>query len=299
LLVADGWRLGNAIALKLSGAKIPRTDQRRSRSGIKMFLRSTLRILSGVLPYFVGNSRIVDDQFGYTNSRGSIFASIHSNPYCMSDIFKKFKSVFIVDDGSAPTVTIQGDGKAQQPAVSVSPAPVAATGSVSNKFMEILSGALEKNNQEGFDYFEFRQSLKNLAKMPMDESTRFQSAFAMAQTMNVTPEKLIESAKLYLTVLNSEQSKFAEAHVQQRAKLIGNREEEIKNLEGMIQQKTEQIQQLTQQIEEHRQRSKQVRDEVNDSTVKIETTKADFETTFSNVTANIQADIAKMQQYLK
>jgi len=264
-----------------------------------MFLRSTLRILSGVLPYFVGNSRIVDDEFGYTNSRGSIFAPIHSKPYCMSDIFKKFKSVFIVDDGSAPTVTIQGDGKAQQPAVSVSPAPVAATGSVSNKFMEILSGALEKNNQEGFDYFEFRQSLKNLAKMPMDESTRFQSAFAMAQTMNVTPEKLIESAKLYLTVLNSEQSKFAEAHVQQRAKLIGNREEEIKNLEGMIQQKTEQIQQLTQQIEEHRQRSKQVRDEVNDSTVKIETTKADFETTFSNVTANIQADIAKMQQYLK
>lgn len=159
-------------------------------------------------------------------------------------------------------------------------------------------GALEKNNQAGFDYFEFRQALRNLSKMPMDEPTRFQSANAMAQTMGITPAALIESAKFYLNVLQNEESKFNEAHAQQRGKLIGNREEQIKNLEATIQQKTEQIKQLTQQIEEHRKQSDQIRQEVSDSTIKIETTKADFDATFATVVGQIQDDVAKIQQYL-
>lgn len=165
--------------------------------------------------------------------------------------------------------------------------------------MGILSSALEKNNPSGFDYFEFRQALHNLAQMPMDEATRFKSAYAMAQTMGVTQQSLVQSAQHYLQVLGAEQSKFNEAHIQQRAKMIGGREDEIKNLEAAIQQKTEQIKQLTQQMEEHRQRSEQVRNEISESTVKIETTKADFEATFALVAGQIQDDAAKMQQYLK
>lgn len=170
---------------------------------------------------------------------------------------------------------------------------------MTDKFIGILSAALEKNNQPGFDYFEFRQSLHNLAQMPMDEATRFKSAYAMAQTMGVTQQGLVQSAQHYLQVLGAEQAKFNEAHVQQRAKMIGGREDEIKNLEAAIQQKTEQIKQLTQQIEEHRQRSEQLRSEINDSTVKIENTKADFEATFASVADQIQDDAAKIQQYLK
>ncbi len=232
----------------------------------------------------------------------------------MSDILKKFKSVFIVEDEGS---TAQNKSQAQQsntphPAEMTAPPPKqraesgtsgatssSSPGSVSDKFVEILATALEKNNQEGFDYFEFRQALKNLSKMPMDEQTRFHSAYAMAQTMGVTPAKLVESVKFYLNVLLNEQAKFNEAHAQQRARLIGNREEEVKNLDAMMQHKAEQIKQLTQQIEEHRQRSEQIRKEINDSTVKIETTKADFEATFASVTGQLQEDINKIQQYLK
>ncbi|MCA0238990.1 MAG: hypothetical protein LCH81_21635 [Bacteroidetes bacterium] len=222
----------------------------------------------------------------------------------MSDLLKKFKSVFIVEDESGASA--QPASPAQSNPVAQSEAPVAETrretagsGSVTDKFVQILLGALEKNNQQGFDYFEFRQALKNLEKMPMDEATRFHSAYAMAQTMNVTPAKLVESAQFYLNILAGEQSKFNEAHAQQRAKLIGNREEEVRNLEAMIQSKTEQIKQLTQQIEEHRRNSEQIRNEIGDSTVKIENTKADFEATFANVSGQIQADIAKIQEHLK
>lgn len=225
----------------------------------------------------------------------------------MSDILKKFKSVFIQEDesGTAQNTNQTQQSNSQHPAEMTAPPPKqraaesSASGSVSDKFVEILANALEKNNQEGFDYFEFRQALKNLAKMPMDEQTRFHSAYAMAQTMGITPVKLVESAKFYLNVLTNEQAKFNEAHAQQRARLIGNREEEVKNLEAMIQHKAEQIKQLTQQIEEHRQRSEQIRNEISDSTVKIENTKADFEATFASVTGQLQEDINKIQQYLK
>jgi hypothetical protein len=223
----------------------------------------------------------------------------------MSDLLKKFKSVFVVEEENsnkqtAPAAAETTNTQQQTPA----PPPVATRsvsegGAVTDKFVQILLGALEKNNQQGFDYFEFRQSLKNLAKMPMDEATRFHSAYAMAQTMHVTPAKLIESAQFYLNVLTGEQSKFNEAHAQQRAKLIGNREDEVKNLEAMIQNKSEQIKQLTQQIEEHRRMSEQIRSEVGESTVKIENTKADFEVTFNSVAGQIQEDIAKIQQHLK
>ena len=222
----------------------------------------------------------------------------------MSDFLKKFKSVFVVEDESSATPANQAatPQNAEQTPASPPPAPVRPapeSGSVTDKFVQILMGALEKNNQQGFDYFEFRQALKNLEKMPMDEATRFHSAYAMAQTMNVTPAKLIESAQFYMNVLTGEQSKFNEAHAQQRAKLIGNREDEVRNLEAMIQSKAEQIKQLTQQIEEHRQASERIRSEIGDSTVKIENTKADFEATFSNVAGQIQADIAKIQEHLK
>jgi hypothetical protein len=222
----------------------------------------------------------------------------------MSDFLKKFKSVFIVDDptGGNSETTAKATQETTTPAtapVKVQAPAASSTGSVSNKFVEILSAALEKNNPEGFDYFEFRQSLINLAKMPMDETTRFQSAYAMAQTMGVTAAKLTESAQYYLNVLIAEQSKFGEAHAQQRTKLIGSREEDIKNLDQTILQKAEQIKKLTEEIEAHRKQAEQIKSEVSESTIKIENTKADFEATFSSVYQQIDTDLKKMQEYLK
>jgi hypothetical protein len=225
--------------------------------------------------------------------------------HLMSDFLKKFKSVFVVEDGStpAPVQPANASGNNAAPAATAPPATAtyssASSGNVSDKFVEILANALEKNNSEGFDYFEYRQSLRNLANMPMDEQTRFQSAYAMAQTLGVTTPKLIESAKFYLQVLSNEQSKFNEAHAQQKAKLVGNKGDEAKGHEASILQKAEQIKALTQQIEEHRLQADKIKKEIEESTIKIENTKADFEATFQSVSGQIQGDIAKMQQYLK
>jgi len=219
----------------------------------------------------------------------------------MSEYLKKFKSIFVVEDGTKmqPQPKVENKARAEPFPVNVAQETVAQQGKTTEKFVEILSAALEKQNQTGFDYLEFRQALKNLAKMPMDESTRFQSAYAMAQTMGVTAPLLVESAKGYLEILQGEQTRFNEAHAQQRSRLIGNREEEIKQLELQIKQKTEQIELLSKQIEEHKQHTENIRKEVGESTVKIENTRADFETTYETVAGQIKEDLAKMQQYLQ
>ncbi|MFZ4635624.1 MAG: hypothetical protein ACOYNO_15570, partial [Saprospiraceae bacterium] len=206
----------------------------------------------------------------------------------MSDYWKKFKSVFVLED--EPKTKPQ-QAPVPKPAPEPSrPAPVApapVNGTVNDRFVEILMNALQKSNQEGFDYMEYRQSLHNLKDMAMDEATRFKSAFAMAQTLGVTQVKLMDSGRFYLGVLEQEQEKFNNAHAQQRSKLVGEREKELEDLEAGIRQRTAQIEQLQREMVEAQNRMQQIGSEIATNTQKIENTRSDFEATFTAVYAQI------------
>ncbi len=212
----------------------------------------------------------------------------------MSDFLKKVRSVFIVDEQPAETAA----PPASAAATPVTPAP-AASGNPDDKFLEALASALERSNQEGFDYLEFRQALKNLSGMNLDEQTVFRSAFGTASTMGVTPARLLESIQHYLQVMSGEKQKFDEAHEQQRARLIGNREAEAQSLEKLIQEKNEQIARLSREIEEHQAKKAEIAAEITESTRKIETTRANFEASFATVTEQISNDAVKIRQYLQ
>lgn len=212
----------------------------------------------------------------------------------MSDFLKKVRSVFIVDEQTPETAA---------PETTASAAPVqttsAAGGVPDNKFLEALATALERSNQEGFDYLEFRQALKNLSGMNLDEQTSFRSAFGTASTMGITPARLLESVQYYLQVLSGEKQKFDEAHEQQRARLIGNREAESQSLEKQIQEKNEQIARLSREIEEHQAKKAEIAAEITESTQKIEATRASFESSFAAVTEQISQDAVRIRQYLQ
>lgn len=222
-------------------------------------------------------------------------------------MFKNLKSLFIEDVGDdskkeqtkapKPAGKIAKDKNAAQP--KSKPALQASPGKVSAKFMEILFKAMEDNNLDGFDYLEFKQSLKSLEKMPMDEQTRFQSAFAMAQTMNATPAQLVKTANHYLTILKREEKKFGDALVNQRAKQIGDKEQQLAQYEESAKNKTEQIKKLTQEIEKHQKAIDRIKQEVAKASVKVESTKNDFEASYDLVVSQIAKDIENMKQFLK
>ncbi|MEM1124726.1 MAG: hypothetical protein AAGJ18_30080 [Bacteroidota bacterium] len=171
-------------------------------------------------------------------------------------------------------------------------------GKATTKFIEILFGAMEKHNLDGFDYIEFKESLKSLEKMPMDEQTRYQSAFAMAKTMGATPKKLIDAASHYLKVLQHEEKKFEQALNNQRSKQIGGREQQIKDLETGIRQRAEHIKKLNQEIEKSQKQLQNIKKEISGAVSKVETTKNNFIASYNTVIAQIQTDVESMRKYL-
>lgn len=219
----------------------------------------------------------------------------------------KIKSLFVVEDGKAsktakPAKKSQGNITKQNLAVkeqSPSQTSRLTKGAASEKFISILSKALEKNNLEGFDYLEFRQSLKSLANMQMDERTQFQSAAAMAKTMNVTPENLLTSAQHYLDVLAIEDQKFKQALSGQQQKQIGSKEQNIQELDQIVKDKSARIQQLQKEIEADQKKAASLRSQIEKASVKMQQTSADFEASYNGVVERIANDVKNIKTYLQ
>lgn len=229
-------------------------------------------------------------------------------------MFKNLKSLFIeeVKDNKGKANPQQTTRKQETRSTPTPPRPTTSSasvivpesqtgeaGKVTNKFMDVLFAAMEKNNIDGFDYLEFKKSLQSLSKMPMDEATRFKSAYAMAQTMGVTPQRLVETANFYLNILNKEEKKFEQALHSQRSQQIGNKEQQIKQLDETVKKKAEQIKRLTQEIEMHQKQSEQLKSDIKQKTVRIETTKNNFIASYNALVAQIEKDVDNMKIYLK
>lgn len=213
--------------------------------------------------------------------------------------FKSIKALFIVEDPEAAKREEVETPKTEQVAAApAQPSPIRA-GEASPKFIEVLVKAMEAANLPGVDYLEYRQSVKSLEKMPMEEAVRYQSAFAMAQAMGATPGKFVESAAHYLDVLKTEQSKFDEALRKQTVERIGNRQEMLKNLDATIKQKAEQIKKLTLEMEAHRAEMEKLSVEISESTSKVEGTKNDFLASYQALVSQINLDVENMRRFLK
>ena len=229
----------------------------------------------------------------------------------MSDILKKLKSVFVVEDAAgakpaapapqpaAPAPSYNGVSKNSQSSNGYATPATRNDGTANDKFTEILNKAMDDANPQGFDYYEFRQSLQNLAKMPMDDSLRYQSAYAMAQTMGATAEGLINSALEYMNVLKREESRFQDAAVNQRRQQVGAKEADLQNLTAAIAQKQQTIKQLTEEIAQAQTQLDQVKRDIQESTQKVEKAQADFNASLRALTDQINRDVVNMKNYIK
>jgi len=223
----------------------------------------------------------------------------------MSDFLSKLKGIFIIQppsDGNASEATSTKIDSNTKLAVTIAKTDTdteISKGKVSDKFYEILFGAMETNNQPGFDYLEYKKSLQTLSKMPMDEPTRYSSAYAAAQAMGVSSQVLNDSAQFYLNVLMKEDSKFQESVNIQRQKQIGSKEKSIMDLDATIKAKGDQIAKLTQEIAAHQEDMGKMKAEISEAVVKIETTLSDFHATYSDLINQIGQDVENMKKYLK
>ena len=227
-------------------------------------------------------------------------------------MFGKLKSLFIIEEDVPAKSTQKVETTSTKSAISSkgnsivktttqTPPTISSTdvkGEVNDKFLKILFDALEKNNLDGFDYLEFKKSLQSLSAMPMDEATRFKSAFAMASSMNVTTKQIMDSADFYLQILTQEEQKFNKALAQQKSTKVHAQEEQVKQLENTVKQKAAQIKQLTEEIDKLQQEIMTTNAEISKQTAKVTKTKNDFMMSYDAVVSQIKTDVANMKKHL-
>jgi chromosome segregation ATPase len=225
-------------------------------------------------------------------------------------MFKNLKSLFIVDEEAPKTEPAQpaAPTKATSPATPPVPAVASAPvpppprhtgGTIDQRIFESLEKAMEENNQQGFDYFEYKNSLKTLAGIIPDEATRYKSAYATAATMGLTVDRLLESAAFYRTVLEKERDNFTRAVNQQVDLNVTAKQKDAERLQTLIAQKAEQIKRLTEEIAMHQEELARAQGVITEATSRIEATKNNFHFTLEAVMNQIQADIQNIQRYLR
>ncbi|MCX8211287.1 MAG: hypothetical protein OTI34_09585 [Lewinella sp.] len=228
-------------------------------------------------------------------------------------MWKNLKSYFILEEKGSTKVartlpnkkkpTVGAEDFATPQAASFVPAAAPTTssvvGSVDDRSVKVLMEAMEAANLPGFDYLEYKKSIQNLKKMDFTNSIRFQTAYATAQSMGVTPGQLQESAQHYLDVLGKEHGKFSNALSGQRAAQVNDKEVKLKQIDAEVKRQEAKIEELQAQIEKSLTEQTKLRGSIKNSVDKLAKTQADFETTLSVITDGIRQDMAHMKEFLK
>lgn len=161
-----------------------------------------------------------------------------------------------------------------------------------------LLRALVGSHNSGFDYLKFKQSIKSLSSMNMDEGTSFKSAFATATTMGLTKKKLVASANRYLGVLQNESESFTDALKSQIDKNVNSRESMIAQLEERIAENKAKIADLEKEIQLFQNKIDNVDNDIEAAQSKIDGTKEKFRNSYVTITDIIKKDIELIELYL-
>ena len=219
-------------------------------------------------------------------------------------MLKKLKSIFVVqeEENSPAAETKSQKSKTSSsedtPVINIDKSNKPSSTKPDEKFVNLLLKAIEDNNIEGFDYIEFKQSVQSLKKVEQDEGQRFKNAFAMANAMGLTKNKLFSSAKHYVKVLSTEEKKFAEAFESQKNKQINDRESRSEQLETSIKAKEAEIQKLQKEINKEKKQLENIESDITKALAKVESTKDGFYSAYNMVLQQIKDDLDKITTHI-
>ncbi len=214
-------------------------------------------------------------------------------------MFKNLKSLFVITEEEKSAAPAQPSQVKDKQVAGESASKVVAPKPIDNTILDRLIKAIEDNNQAGFDYLEYRRSLKSLAALPMEESIKFQSAFATASTMDVTLEKLLDSIEFYKKVLLNEKDNFFKASKQQYAQNVEGRIKEKQTVGDLIKEKSLAIQKLTEEIRAHQAHMEELNKLVENAEAKISETSESFTQALQVLMSQMEQDGEKLKQYIK
>ncbi|HCT29778.1 MAG TPA: hypothetical protein DIW31_03370 [Bacteroidales bacterium] len=117
-------------------------------------------------------------------------------------------------------------------------------------FVQRLQNLINQNNQSGFDFLEFTETLFEEKQNPNPEV--YKTVFRIAQKIDksLTPARLLESAMFYKNLVQSTAEAEVSKGESKKNALQEEKDTEKKNLENNLKSTRTKIQQLTKQIQE-------------------------------------------------
>jgi chromosome segregation ATPase len=160
-----------------------------------------------------------------------------------------FKQLFLRDPGAG---TQEKQSQQTDPASNNnSQTPVGAQDqSLVDDFVKRLQNLINQNNQPGFDFLEFTESLFDEKQNPDPEV--YKTVFRIAQKMDksLTPSRLLDSSRYYKDLVQRTAETEMNKGVSKKQGLQAEKDTERTNLDNGLKDTRTKIQQLTQQIQE-------------------------------------------------
>lgn len=177
-------------------------------------------------------------------------------------------------------------------------APVAAELDTA-PFTGQLNDALDKADLPGQQtYLAFSKALKNMEKLPMDEATKFQAAFATLQATGSDVNQLIGSFSYFGGILDAEKDKFEEALHATIGDSVVEKENEIKKLTEENNDHSGEIKKLTEAITANQGNIGRLQAELAEVNAKLKQKENSFMEAFRLMKQQLQADEQKINMYL-
>ncbi|MFZ6757667.1 hypothetical protein ACO0K9_10695 [Undibacterium sp. Ji50W] len=228
-------------------------------------------------------------------------------------LFHSAKDLVWQDD--APVRSNRQSAMVNAEAATESPAMLTATRAVTQHVDEIPETGMSKElfalvMERPTAYSALAEAIAALAELPLDEATRYRSAFAvLRKTQQRTVEQVMQAITTHMDVLVAEQSRFSsQSHAAEEAE-IHARLQEVKALGSAITQGRQQIEQLRNETEqriskvqedlERKQlRAAELEREADMRKKAIEKTVQDFTLAANTVKARLEADQLRISQHL-
>jgi hypothetical protein len=166
-------------------------------------------------------------------------------------------------------------------------------------FLLQLKNAMEKADLPGQQtYLAFSKALGNMQKLPMDEATKFQAAYATLQATGVDANQILESFAYFEGILDAEKDKFEEALHATIGDSVIKKENEIKQLADENAECSAQIQKLTATITANQQSIAQAQGELTEVNDKLKHKENSFMAAYRSMKEQLESDARKINTYL-
>lgn len=114
--------------------------------------------------------------------------------------------------------------------------------------VDAIKNVMDDNNLDGYDYYEFMQSISEQTDMP-SEKRKFEVVYSVIKGMGITKQHLIDTATRYLNAIVKHQEEFNDTIASEESEKVDALKNRAESIESTITEKTELIEAIKKEIE--------------------------------------------------